>query len=474
MKTIIVEDEYLERKAMRKFLEESFPGLTVEEAPNGRKAIEMARQLSPDFMIVDIRMPGIDGLETIKAIQQLAPRMKFIIASAYDSFDYAKTAMKLGVKEYILKPSKKEETIKAISRIRKEIEREKQWAQKEDESELIAKEHFLLKITRYEYDESLKRLKKEYFPNVKSGCFFILEPIHDDLMDKVDDYVEEMNGQSCITHRQNDQLVILLLAETQLQKSDILLFARLLYLKLDSSVSIGAGFPYAQLKDFSQSYYESVKACKQLLSSQKSGYGLPKGKQAEDADAMVEQFLSAIQMGHEQQATMVIEELLFTQSPQDLEELYFKVKHRLEASGIDIKEIRLKDYKNETEWKKFIGYCCLEIQQHHQSYRYIERAKEYIGEHYHRPVSLEEVAQYVDLSANYFSNMFREETGQTFIDYVTDIRLRQAKQLLKENTLSLKEISFKVGYKDPNYFSRVFKKHEQLSPKQFQKQILKI
>ncbi|SES72657.1 two-component system, response regulator YesN [Salinibacillus kushneri] len=471
MKTIIVEDEYLERKAMRKFLEESFTDLTVEEAPNGRIAIEQAREFHPDFMIVDIRMPGIDGLEAIKTIQQQAPQMKFIIASAYDSFEYAKKAMKLGVKEYILKPSKKEETIKAISRIQTEIQQEKQTEQRE---ERLAKEHFLLKIMQYEIDETLRRLKREHFSDVKSGCFFVLEPIDDENWERVHAYVEQRNKDHIIIHKQNDQLTMLLLSVEHLQKSDMLSLARTLHLLLEADVYIGIGFPYSQLKDFSTSYYEAVKASKQLLSSKQVGYGYYREKQGHNKAAInTDQFLSDLQMGNVQEAKAAIKQLLSILNPQETQELYFKVKHKLEAMGIDMTDIHLTDDKDEKEWKKFVEYCCLEIQQLHQSYRYIERAKEYIEEHYQNPISLEEVAQHVELSSNYFSNMFKEETGQTFVDYMTDIRLERAKQLLKENAFSLKEISFKVGYKDPNYFSRVFKKHEHLSPKQFQKQILK-
>jgi len=99
------------------------------------------------------------------------------------------------------------------------------------------------------------------------------------------------------------------------------------------------------------------------------------------------------------------------------------------------------------------------------------KAKGYIEAHYAKGMALEDVAAFVNLSPNYFSNLFKEEFGENFIEFLTKTRMEQAKELIEENSYSLKEISFMVGYKDPNYFSRVFKKYFHSSPRQFQDSI---
>ncbi|QGS69500.1 AraC family transcriptional regulator [Oceanobacillus sp. 143] len=109
----------------------------------------------------------------------------------------------------------------------------------------------------------------------------------------------------------------------------------------------------------------------------------------------------------------------------------------------------------------------------YQSKSFIEQARNFMHTHFQEAITLENVAASVNLSASYFSNVFKQEFGMNFIEYLTMIRMQKAKGLIEENTYSLKEISFMVGYKDPNYFSRVFKKHYQESPKQFQQAILK-
>jgi two-component system response regulator YesN len=102
----------------------------------------------------------------------------------------------------------------------------------------------------------------------------------------------------------------------------------------------------------------------------------------------------------------------------------------------------------------------------------IHQAKEYIDNHYTTPeISLNEVATHVNLSPSHFSAVFSRETGETFKEYLTRIRINRAKELLRTTTLKSFEICYKIGYNDPHYFSHVFKKNTNLSPKKFRLQV---
>src|SRR5690625_2203705 len=97
MRILIAEDELLERKSMKKFIETNFSTMeVVGEAVNGRKAIELAKTVQPDIIFMDIKMPGINGLEAIKQIHANDPAIKFILVSAYETFDYRSEERRVG------------------------------------------------------------------------------------------------------------------------------------------------------------------------------------------------------------------------------------------------------------------------------------------------------------------------------------------------------------------------------------------
>ena len=98
----------------------------------------------------------------------------------------------------------------------------------------------------------------------------------------------------------------------------------------------------------------------------------------------------------------------------------------------------------------------------------VEKARAYIDSHYrNKDLSLDEVSRTVDISPYYFSKIFKEETGRNFVEYVTDIRIGRARELLLSSDMSMKEICGEVGYGDPNYFSRIFKKHAGVTPTEY-------
>ena len=123
-KLLIVDDEEIERKSMQVTLEHAFSNIEIKEARNGRLAVEYAKTFEPDLVLMDIKMPGMDGLEAIKHIKKQPKQPKFIMVTAYDTFAYAKEAIRLGVKDYILKPSKINEIISIVGQVIEQIKQE--------------------------------------------------------------------------------------------------------------------------------------------------------------------------------------------------------------------------------------------------------------------------------------------------------------------------------------------------------------
>ncbi|MFD3261126.1 response regulator [Paenibacillus lentus] len=107
----------------------------------------------------------------------------------------------------------------------------------------------------------------------------------------------------------------------------------------------------------------------------------------------------------------------------------------------------------------------------HTSNEYVIKAVQYIEEHISDVLTIKEVAQQVHLNPSYFSVLFKEEAGLTFIDYVTQLRMKKAKELLKGSNLSLDAISEQIGLQTTSYFIRMFKKFESMTPKQYRDQV---
>ena len=97
----------------------------------------------------------------------------------------------------------------------------------------------------------------------------------------------------------------------------------------------------------------------------------------------------------------------------------------------------------------------------------VANARDYIGNNFQKDVSLDEVSRVANVSPYYFSKVFKEETGETFVEYLTGLRMEYAKNLLREKEKSIKQICVESGYSDPNYFSRIFKKTVGVTPSEY-------
>ncbi|GJM68227.1 hypothetical protein HMSSN036_04430 [Paenibacillus macerans] len=129
---LIADDEALEREGLELTVERAMPGVfRFMHAGNGRMAIECAEEHRPHIAMLDINMPGIGGLEALRELKERLPDTRFVLVTAYDYFAYAREALSLGVKEYILKPAKREMVVGTLKRLIDEIEREKRGRKEE-------------------------------------------------------------------------------------------------------------------------------------------------------------------------------------------------------------------------------------------------------------------------------------------------------------------------------------------------------
>lgn len=472
MRILIAEDELLERKAMKKFIQDNFEDMTVVgEAVNGRKAIELAKELVPDIIFMDIKMPGVNGLVAVEKIHEMLPRTKFILVSAYDTFDYAKQAMQFGIKDYILKPGKREEITTALFRLRKEILNEERLEEEKQQSEKLLNESFIRKLMKQPLEDDAFVLQGQIYPLMKTGYFFVVTS--DKILEekRTTDIIKKYLPEFHIVFRENNVFTVLILVKDCVSKADQLLVARQIQQDLGEDVFIGLGHVMDSLKKLSTSYREAYTASLQLKTARKSNHGFmqqPDDKQENFVSSIVQE----IEKGKRNDAIAIFENHALQLTASDKESLYMSIQTMLTKKRIALVKGAVFTLWSTEDWVIYLNDCCNKVNEYYQSKRSMTIAKEYIMAHYMESISLKDIAELVNLSPNYFSNLFKEEFGETYIEFLTEIRMEKARELIVENTYSLKEISSIVGYKDPNYFSRVFKRYYHSSPKHFHDSIV--
>ncbi|AMQ21784.1 AraC family transcriptional regulator [Anoxybacillus geothermalis] len=510
MKVAIVDDEALERKALRKMIGSHLPHAEViAEGANGREAVEIAKQYRPDVMLIDIKMPGLDGLGAIEAIRQFDLDISFIIVSAFDLFDYARQAMRFGVKEYLVKPSRKEDVISALQRVSEEAAAKRQ--AEEQHRQLAERFHRLQTLVEKEWLSVLmiedvpadewKRWEELLPFSVVSGMFLVIQFPAGNRAEEWKRWVEErLSEQTPVRYMTgwmaNGRLPVLLfqsdhdaaIAWRPAAQSLALELVSQFALRYNDTLYIGLGSPVLHLHELRSSYYEALSAVHYYAKRQKARVGfLPAEAMRPEREAEQEkQLLEAVRLGDSEQARMLsfayVDELLSSYSLsaawRKMDELFVSLARFLAELGVRYERTSsFSSCGSEEELRRAMVdeldriVIQVEVWRQQQAHGKIGKAKDYIDRHYAEPLTLEEVAEHVGMSPHYFSKLFKEQFGITFIDYVTNVRIERAKEALVRTDCSLKEICFSVGYNDPNYFSRVFKKQTGWSPSEYRKKL---
>ncbi|SHI51514.1 helix-turn-helix domain-containing protein [Desulfofundulus thermosubterraneus] len=348
-KILLTEDEELERRFLRHLVENTgLPLVVVGEAKNGREAVELAELLQPEIILMDIKMPGMDGLAATRTIKGKNPAVEVIIITAYGEFSYSQQAIKYQVADYLLKPVQPDELTACLERV-------------------------------------MSQLAKR-----ASGIEGLLDtapPLYPQTADLVN-AIKYIDREAAM--RAGNELVDAFLNEVE-----------------HPSPRQMAAFAFEFL----------VMAGQALLTSGESKVSIS-SRQNELA-----------------------RQIPVLQSPSDLRRWVEKVV---------VTHIR---------W--------VQEQIHGTDQVIIRRVKELISKNYTKPITLTQVARQVHLSPAYLSRLFKQRTGQSFIDYLTQVRLNEAKALLLAGEKTIDQIASAVGFNNNSYFTAVFKKREGVTPSEF-------
>ncbi|MBM6616177.1 response regulator [Bacillus suaedaesalsae] len=505
MKLLIVDDEQIEREGLQAILQRAFPELVIKQAKNGTQALEIVEEFHPDLILMDIKMPGLNGLETIERISSTYPAIKFVMITAYDSFNYARQAIKLGVKDFLLKPSKANEIVATVAKVIKQCEEEKlvmarekiQQAALHKTLQLVETDIVTQLLFDHVHEVHLDMLVEMLGSETSDEKFVIvvfLPPGSEKYYSLIKEKVR-ITKRCWVGALYGRQLPLIVFRDKEKsfrsQAISLAIEIRSVAKKEENdNWFIGIGNVCYSMDGIRQSYQESLLATtdtaipskyrfyQDLRPSNMSGVHKTKQKGLYDNirlgkwEDVFLYILNVIQ--HYENKNVPLLEI-----QQRVLELLWDASRIISEMGVEMDTPLFSFHVNNgRELRAETSLLVSRMKEAYSNYRDHQEAdtihsiKKYIIEHSHEDISLDMLGKNVGLSPIYISKLFKERLGINYIDFLTECRIEKAKKLMTDTEKSIKEITFEVGYHEPNYFSRVFKKMVGTSPMEYKKSLL--
>ena len=530
LKVFLVEDEFVVREGIKKNIDWKSHGYDFcGEASDGELAFPMIQKAKPDIVITDIRMPFMDGLELSKLIKKELPQVEIIILTGHGEFEYAKEAIKLGIAEYLLKPINGEELLSEVDRVALKIEerrkereiREKYVKEMEENSLKERKDLFQYLVTGnksmselLEFAQKLEMDLSAMWYNIVLLKFQSRNHAHDEYsgslieIEQKLDHISVNDKQVLVFDRNLEGKALLFKADSkeellELQKSAIEKIEAVMKEYEHVRYFGGIGVPVNRLRELPVSFERASHAfahrylveesriinssdMKQSVYSDETDFDINDVSPKQLDRNKIREFLKT---GDREESIYFVEEFfkdLRTNAMKSvmfrqyiIMDAYFCVIDFLEGLQIPKSEIEPLDItsgilQNEEAAMSYVVKIiakALELRDKSASNRYgdvVDEVMAYIEKNYaDEELSLNLIASHVNFSPNHLSMVFSQQTGQTLIKYVTDYRMNKAKELLRCTNKKSSIVSMEVGYKDPHYFSYLFKKTQGMTPTQY-------
>lgn len=529
-RVILVDDEAVIRQGIRKIIQRFAPDWeVVGEAEDGVSGLQQIFRLQPDLVILDFRMPGLNGLECCERIAAESPRIHRIILTAYQDFQLAKEAIRHGVLGFITKPLDRGELLDTLAKAAALVDKER-----EDQTQLS--------LLRHTVNKAAPLARQLYYHHFLHGHDlndlerFLLESGHGLPFDPENDHVvvlavgpdwiepdrfsafdvelflyaltkfvqEWLDGRprSFVLQDHAGQVVVLLSfsseSASEAASEAAGLAERLRADVLDAfkrTVTIGMSgvHPYAETPAAYQEAslavtYRFVRGGGQVLASEKlqDEQQLPV-----QLVSRMDASLELLMQGAEEAAYDALDELVSsaTLAPDQLKQVIvhymLRLAVQLKQMDLDVGETSgksLQGWLTELEGaatraslmdkiKAMIQQLCRSILKERSmtDLKSAEKAKQYVRDYLSEGVSLQAAADHMGMNASYFSRWFKYATNRNFVDYLKECRIESAKELLREGNANLPEISERIGYADVKHFSRVFKELTGYTPTEYKK-----
>lgn len=498
---MVIDDEPVVRAGIRRLIPWSNYNFEVcAEGIDGKDGLKKLLEYSPDLVLVDIKMPGMNGLELIKEAKNQGFEGKFIILTGYSDFEFAKTAISLGVRAYLLKPIDEDELRENVEEVLAELEAKKNLDDYYTLSELQARQGVLRRLLMTSDDkESLRREIKLYGMDFKynSFCVVVISQNNIELMQelkKEDKKIDQItvgigNVDSIIV---DDNLVLICKGSSYTKiREQLLKNIDRLKRNHNDNLFISVGHDVANWEDINFSY-----ECAKLLTDYKFLYKEMEAVSIDDLritsneneDNFAGHLCELIEIGDNESIEMTLRDLKEYYKSKVMKETEIKVQviRNIVLLGGMLENKYPDKFEDFPDFNMAIDKIkrsdCLDDVMHLVSTFSIGAAEEigitttdnivkrvlaYMERNYAQPLKLEDIAKIFSYNSAYLGKVFKKLTGNSFNSVLNHIRIENAKRLLLETDLKVYQISEQVGYNNTDYFYSKFRKYVGVSPKEY-------
>ncbi|MCF0133739.1 MAG: response regulator [Blautia sp.] len=521
---LIADDEGIMRESLKNIIMQSFEDkCEVLAVKSGRAAIEQTETFHPDIIFMDIQMPGINGIDALREIRRSNGNVLCYVLSAYDKFDYAKEAITLDVERYLMKPVSKKTVISVVKEAIEKVDSKRR--QRSDQLRIQEKLETIIPVVENSFIDSIlvqnNSTDAEYYKQLldvteRYGYAIVLRfgnqyqegklvsPVGTTL--KMQGAYQEVYAiiksffSGFIGAVISSSITIIVPCENARMEYEerIMVIEKMRNMLSELENRTGAKFRggigrVKKISDLYMSYREAVQALNESRSrvthlDDITLHGVYKEAFPKELEENIYRLVMAGDVKGMKQEVIRFFEWMLSNYPEDVNSIRLKIlefilkaeKDAFDIGAIDygfedrknyLSEILcLNDYDGLRRWfVEKMTYVCMQVynKQEKQSESVVEKAMTYIKNNFGGDISLDDVSKEVNVSPYYFSKLFKKEAGENFIEYLTKLRIEQAKEMLMNPEISIKEIGMSCGYADPNYFSRIFKKQTDMTPREY-------
>lgn len=523
MRVLISDDEIQIRKGLRMKIDWQKEGFeVVAEASNGKEALEKLEQFDVDIVLTDVRMPIMDGMEFAKRCHDDFPDVKVIVLSGYSDFEYAKTSMQAGVKDYLLKPVAPDELLEALQKVKVEIEEEKKTKWEANEMRQIVeyqleemREQYLLNLVKEEFmdwnntTERMHQLKLEKLAVEDVKVQFVTVEMRDNTASETTmkerwhsfkKFCKELAEKSEGTYVFYDTSYTSMLhfihrieGEPLTNTSPIITnIQKELYKQLKVETIIGIGKVVEGHSQFKNGYISALLSWSQSqVNATSQVIEGTMNQEVFDFTLDIEKKLThAIENVDRRAYANALKEIL--SEDQSMMSFSFTANRVLFSLGSLSRkyDMQTTDVHNmlwtcqQSIWalnaqRKVLDQLLQlaevmmdkinEVRSSSSGTELIENVRRFIDTHYASEVSLTSLSKQFHINSAYLSELFKTHVGQNFSDYLYQVRMEHASRLLKDSQLKIIDVAHLVGFSNSGYFSTVFKKFTGQTPAEYRK-----